>query len=1037
MFSILTTYILSTPCRFQLQYSSFSNLLFWLVIISTNANKQLTVISPDSIPSLLAMIASFPSSLIEKHSNVLFEKVFAKPPIVTVGEILKAIAKRAKEKSCKLLRVEQINLAFKQMRLEKIRTTGGNGSNASAVDPVIAVESEYEKENNFLHNTRENDSDNSRESINHESIKEKDFAEVKALKIMMELVYLFYTGKFKSGRDKLHDRSHGKKKIDNNNGSHMSSTDGANEVENDDGQNDDCEPNKDTDETNTDTEEIDVLKVSENILKEVTIPRDKALEESREMTHSELDKINQPIKMYISQLANLKQTISKQLNMIEESGAYLDLGVTKDMSDAEIKRAYHNLSRKIHPDRPGGDTAKFQALQASYNEITQARNKLKHSSCGKSSSTLEGVDKALALESEISSLVEKCKAAAEQVAALTQVTLQALKIVEKTISKHDFPKCAPILYTLLMGESEDGLGGPIGCLMNTVEPTETVAQCIQEISTKSTEISGCSTHFALATALCSGFNKVVEETMSSGLEVLRAVTSMLGIENHASTCLEKMKSSRQLVIEDKEVHDIIVEMMLTVVRSCSVSLKSTADKVLGAVVFASDLQALISNIIHEARADAEAKVQRDTDYAERKAEAEAMGDLEGFLEASKIRPGMKGAESKREDQDSEEDKKTEGNGAEEINDVEQLKAKVQGLQVQIRMQNVSILQSLTGEVRSMQQKMHTEVCRIRRLPAFSVLNNEQVQSKPPHEIQILTLLADLIDHSLVIMRNECNNGSIADVHSWKEKLSAAFDWMKHLDTKLALWPDLRTRTLYLAALIDIDEVKFIISSELVDRLTECLHCPTMRVSQATDISTTTKTNSNRTSIDISRYSPVAIKHEWLSEIKKLCSAVVDGVNVSVETLRSEVQPDLEQDDEVGEEINENDLSVYEFDDIDCDDNDNNHDDKENATTENVDERVAGDESLNEDAITDEDNIACTDNDHSDNDTEIESLPPSPEGRSLDEAVERVSQVLLFGDGPPAADNHTYDKGYKKWENFDVDAALAELESDSDSSNEQL
>ena len=79
--------------------------------------------------------------------------------------------------------------------------------------------------------------------------------------------------------------------------------------------------------------------------------------------------------------------------------------------------------------------------------------------------------------------------------------------------------------------------------------------------------------------MCKGFNKTVEETMKSGLDVLRTISSMLSIEGHASTCLDKMRSSQRLVLEDKDVHDIIVEMIVTVVRSCAVSLKGTADKV--------------------------------------------------------------------------------------------------------------------------------------------------------------------------------------------------------------------------------------------------------------------------------------------------------------------------------------------------------------------------------------------------------------------------------------------------------------------------
>ena len=40
-------------------------------------------------------------------------------------------------------------------------------------------------------------------------------------------------------------------------------------------------------------------------------------------------------------------------------------------------------------------------------------------------------------------------------------------------------------------------------------------------------------------------------------------------------------------------------------------------------------------------------------------------------------------------------------------------------------------------------------------------------------------------------------------------------------------------------------------------------------------------------------------------------------------------------------------------------------------------------------------------------------------------VKKVSGILQQGEGAATAASHTYDKGYKKWEAFDVDAALEE------------
>ena len=41
------------------------------------------------------------------------------------------------------------------------------------------------------------------------------------------------------------------------------------------------------------------------------------------------------------------------------SNYYDTLGVSKDASEQEIKKAYRTLSLEFHPDRPGGNASKF------------------------------------------------------------------------------------------------------------------------------------------------------------------------------------------------------------------------------------------------------------------------------------------------------------------------------------------------------------------------------------------------------------------------------------------------------------------------------------------------------------------------------------------------------------------------------------------------------------------------------------------------------------------------------------------------------
>lgn len=57
--------------------------------------------------------------------------------------------------------------------------------------------------------------------------------------------------------------------------------------------------------------------------------------------------------------------------------AYKTLGVARDATDEQIKKAYRSMASKHHPDK-GGDTAKFQEIQNAYETLTDPNKRHIH-----------------------------------------------------------------------------------------------------------------------------------------------------------------------------------------------------------------------------------------------------------------------------------------------------------------------------------------------------------------------------------------------------------------------------------------------------------------------------------------------------------------------------------------------------------------------------------------------------------------------------------------------------------------------------------
>tara|TARA_B100000287_G_scaffold209489_1_gene197662 strand:- start:6414 stop:7397 length:984 start_codon:yes stop_codon:yes gene_type:complete len=75
----------------------------------------------------------------------------------------------------------------------------------------------------------------------------------------------------------------------------------------------------------------------------------------------------------------LKEDALQRTNVSEDP--YRTLDVSKDATDAEIKRSYRKLARQYHPDRNPGDAAaeeRFKSIQSAYEEIGTAEARSNH-----------------------------------------------------------------------------------------------------------------------------------------------------------------------------------------------------------------------------------------------------------------------------------------------------------------------------------------------------------------------------------------------------------------------------------------------------------------------------------------------------------------------------------------------------------------------------------------------------------------------------------------------------------------------------------
>ena len=321
-------------------------------------------------------------------SGYLYETVFSRPPSAVVREALAMLATKAMEKTSATLRVDQINLALKQLRVEKLSTTSGKAAGSVKAPPTgDEREGEGDKENTAVDVPVDapSDSDGPSKAAAGEAAAAASTAAAAVpaaaavdrevenfrLQIVAELI-------------RMHVAAANKARANHADGAAAAAAAAA-------ATGAAVAPAPPAAAIDADTIEA-----------HLDLPLASVAEQAEAADPAQLELHNLRLKPYLKQLNALKvggcvvgppgnapatpvsltsrhtnpipqAALTAQLRELEESRAFIALGISKEASEAVIKKAYHSKAIKLHPDKPGGDTAKFQQLQASYHEILKKK----------------------------------------------------------------------------------------------------------------------------------------------------------------------------------------------------------------------------------------------------------------------------------------------------------------------------------------------------------------------------------------------------------------------------------------------------------------------------------------------------------------------------------------------------------------------------------------------------------------------------------------------------------------------------------------
>ena len=134
---------------------------------------------------------------------------------------------------------------------------------------------------------------------------------------------------------------------------------------------------------------------------------------------------------------------------------YETLGITKEATELEVKKAYRKLAHKYHPDKAGGDASKFKEISEAYQVLSDSGKRQSYDRFGSVDGDIdfEGFEKAMEQSEGMAGFANNRDQQAVKISALIeQVVAQAQAQGSKKITAELAKGLAQRVLTIIYGD---------------------------------------------------------------------------------------------------------------------------------------------------------------------------------------------------------------------------------------------------------------------------------------------------------------------------------------------------------------------------------------------------------------------------------------------------------------------------------------------------------------------------------------------------------------------------------------------------------
>ena len=360
----------------------------------------------------------------------------------------------------------------------------------------------------------------------------------------------------------------------------------------------------------------------------------------------------------------------------------------RDCDAAALKKAYRAKAVKLHPDKKGGDKAKFQQLNDMYNDILKV--KLEESVVSEEieaewNADKDTIDRSQALMSKLEGYVLDIKTATTACTHLAQASLRWKKKVDKA-GQQPCPKGVKRLIKLMKAtgkekdkdnkdKDKDGMTLKDSSCLLAEEHLQIIGVTVQLMVSELMALLSLG-RYGEATGKNLHLMKHIEHLAMCGLAAQKCIPSLTPIETQIDSLLPRAELSYELAQTDAGVHDVLVQMFRTSFHTRHMTVGMAADSCVTVALAAAEICLAVKQI---QLCDRDFKTELKRHAKQREQEDDMCEEDRAFM-AAMAREQQQACREQAKEKEAEKEQAEERH-REEGTEMEYLRGQVHSLQV--------------------------------------------------------------------------------------------------------------------------------------------------------------------------------------------------------------------------------------------------------------------------------------------------------------------------------------------------------------------